>query len=74
MKSFKKLVIFYTIFMLAVLAVIFLYGRGLTLSAENVASYDAQELKIYKQVWDQANLSSRKTVMRCFRLDVCSGA
>ena len=60
MKSFKKLVIFYTIFMLAVLAVIFLYGRGLTLSAENVASYDAQELKIYKQVWDQANLSFQK--------------
>ena len=60
MKSFKKLVIFYTIFMLAVLAAIFLYGRGLTLSAENVASYDAQELKIYKQVWDQANLSFQK--------------
>lgn len=59
MKAFKKLVIFYTIFMLAVLAAIFLYGRGLTLSAENVASYDAQELKIYKQVWEQANLSFR---------------
>ena len=60
MKAFKKLVIFYTIFMLAVLAAIFLFGRGLSLSAENVASYDAQELKIYRQVWDQANLSFQK--------------
>ena len=60
MKAFKKLVIFYTIFMLAVLAAIFLFTRGLTLSAENVASYDAQELKIYRQVWDQANLSFQK--------------
>ena len=60
MKAFKKLVISYTFFMLAVLAAIFLYGRGLTLSAESVASYDAQELKIYKQVWEQANLSFQK--------------
>ena len=53
MKAFKKIVIAYTVFAVAMLAAIFLFYHGMELSAGNVASYSAQELTIYKQVWEQ---------------------
>lgn len=53
MKAFQKFVIAYTVFALAALAAILLYYRGMELSTGNVASYSAQELEIYKQVWEQ---------------------
>lgn len=53
MKTFKKVVIIYVVVMLAILAAIGILCQRISLSAAGVASYDAQELKIYRQVWEQ---------------------
>ena len=60
MKIFRNIVIAYTIFMLAALAAILLFVKGTTLSAESVASYNAQELTVYRQAWEQAKLGFQK--------------
>ena len=53
MKTFRRIAIVYTVFMLATLAVILWFVHGLTIKAGNVASYDATELAIYRQIWEQ---------------------
>ena len=61
MKLFRNVVIIYTVFMLAALLAIILLGNGMTLSAGNVASYDAQELTIYQQIWEQLNIGFQRS-------------
>ena len=62
MKAYKRLIVIYTVFMLAVLAAIVIFCRGRELSPDHIASYDAQELKIYRQVWDQVRQSYEQSV------------
>ena len=57
MKTFRRLLIVYTVFMLATLAVTLWFVHGLTISAGNVASYDAAELTVYRQIWEQVKES-----------------
>ena len=61
MKAFKTIIISYTAFMMAMLGMVLIFFQRMTLSVESVASYDAQELIIYKQVWEQINLNFQKT-------------
>ena len=62
MKAYKRLIVIYTVFMLAVLAAIMIFCRGRELSSDHIASYDAQELKIYRQVWEQVRQGYEQSV------------
>ena len=62
MKAYKRLIVIYTVFMLAVLAAIVIFCRGRELSPDHIASYDAQELKIYRQVWEQVRQGYEQSV------------
>ena len=55
MKAFRNIVIFYTVGMFAALAAIIHTVQRLSLTVENVASYNEEELAVYKQVWEQMN-------------------
>lgn len=57
MSNFKKIIILYTVLMMAALAVILNIFKGMNLSVKNVESYNEQELTVYKQVWDNVNES-----------------
>ena len=57
MKAFRTIIISYTIFMIATLGAVVVLFQRMTLSVKSVASYDAQELTIYRQVWEQLNVS-----------------
>ena len=52
MKAFRTIIISYTIFMIATLGAVVVLFQRMTLSVKSVASYDAQELTIYRQVWE----------------------
>jgi signal transduction histidine kinase len=62
MKAYKRLIVIYTVFMLAVLAAIVSFCNGRELSSDHIASYDAQELKIYRQVWEQVRQGYEQSV------------
>ncbi|MBQ8923621.1 MAG: HAMP domain-containing histidine kinase [Lachnospiraceae bacterium] len=55
MSNFRKIIILYTVLMMAALAVILNIFKGMDLSVKNVESYNEQELTVYKQVWDNVN-------------------
>ena len=57
MSNFRKILILYTVLMMAALAVILNIFKGMNLSVKNVESYNEQELTVYKQVWDNVNES-----------------
>lgn len=55
MSNFRKIIILYTVLMMAALAAILNIFKGMDLSVKNVESYNEQELTVYKQVWDNVN-------------------
>ena len=57
MKNFSKIIILYTVLMMAVLVVILNIFKGMNISVKDVNSYSEQEITIYKQVWDSVNNS-----------------
>ena len=57
MKNFSKIIILYTVLMMAVLAIILNIFKGMNISVKDVNSYSEQEITIYKQVWDSVNNS-----------------
>ena len=57
MSNFKKIIIIYTVLMMAALAVILNVFKGMNLTVKNVESYNEQELTVYKQVWESVNES-----------------
>lgn len=57
MSNFRKIIILYTVLMMAALAAILNIFKGMDLSVKNVESYNEQELTVYKQVWDNVNES-----------------
>lgn len=57
MSNFRKILILYTVLMMAALVVILNIFKGMNLSVKNVESYNEQELTVYKQVWDNVNES-----------------
>ncbi|MBQ8912707.1 MAG: HAMP domain-containing histidine kinase [Lachnospiraceae bacterium] len=57
MSNFKKIIILYTVLMMAALAVILNIFKGMNLTVKNVESYNEQELTVYKQVWESVNES-----------------
>lgn len=57
MSNFKKIIIIYTVLMMAALAVILNVFKSMNLTVKNVESYNEQELTVYKQVWESVNES-----------------
>ncbi|MBQ9278359.1 MAG: HAMP domain-containing histidine kinase [Lachnospiraceae bacterium] len=57
MSNFKKIIILYTVLMMAALAVILNVFKSMNLTVKNVESYNEQELTVYKQVWESVNES-----------------
>ena len=57
MKIVRISIITYTIFMLAVLAVMLLKLNGTDLKMVNVGSYSVEEMETYKKAWDNFNQS-----------------
>lgn len=57
MSNFKKIIIIYTVLMMAALAAILNVFKGMNLTVKNVESYNEQELTVYKQVWESVNES-----------------
>ena len=55
MSNFRKIIILYTVLMMAALAAILNIFKGMDLSVKNVESYNEQEFTVYKQVWDNVN-------------------
>ncbi|MBO6260501.1 MAG: hypothetical protein IKO53_02110 [Lachnospiraceae bacterium] len=57
MKGLKKIALFYTLFMTVVLLIICGLHKSLRFAQRIPESYTDEELKIYKQIWDQMNNS-----------------
>ncbi|MBQ9610220.1 MAG: HAMP domain-containing histidine kinase [Lachnospiraceae bacterium] len=55
MSNFRKIIIIFTVLMMAALAIILNIFKGMDLSVKNVESYNEQELTVYKQVWNSIN-------------------
>ena len=57
MKGLKKIALFYTLFMTVVLLIICGLHKSLRFAQRIPESYSDEELKIYKQIWEQMNNS-----------------
>ena len=55
MKKIRKLLIVYTIFMMAALGIMVILWKNMKTIMGSVASYNAEELEIYKKIWNDLN-------------------
>ena len=55
MKAIRKIIIIYSVFMLAALGVMILLWKNMKEVTNSVASYNEEELALYKKIWNNLN-------------------
>ncbi|MBO4420679.1 MAG: hypothetical protein J5783_02515, partial [Lachnospiraceae bacterium] len=65
MKAIRKIIIIYSVFMLAALGVMILLWKNMKEVTNSVASYNEEELALYKKIWNNlnANLEQGRDMM-----------